>query len=564
MVEKQRVLIIGVDAATFDLIEPWISEGRLPNLAKLVEAGSSGRLASTLQPATAPAWVTMMTGVNQGRHGLYDFVRRRPGTYAIEVTNGSHVGSPTILELLSQAGMRVISINVPYTSPPRPINGVVVGGPFAPVLTPDTVYPPDFYTALRDVVPDYFVFPEYRPQASDPLGDLASVLLREIEQRETLSRHLLRTAAWDLFMVVFMATDEAHHTYWAAMEAAETDPLARYRHVIRDVYVRVDQAIGTLIEAANAGGSLAPNVFVLSDHGAGRFRAMINLNHWLAGAGLFAFRTHTDNPMLRHSSHWLRQLAHSYRRHVPTPVRKAIRTRLGARRFDQAKGEFETALVTSTVDWGRTRAYALGVGGNIFVNLRGREPQGQVEPGAEYEQVRQTIIQQLGELTDPETGQRVVRRIHRREDLYHGDCLAEAPDLIVEWMDYAYWGKASFEHPATPVFQPQHFFDFSTQPLSGSHRPEGILIGQGPRVKRGGRHTGARLLDVAPTILHLLGVAPAAALDGRLLDEWLTQPNGGDTVLTVEPALTSHGLTKAYTAEEAQLVTERLRALGYL
>ncbi len=448
MSETERVLIIGVDSATFDLIEPWVAAGHLPNLAKLMAEGAWGPLASTLQPATAPAWVTFMTGVNQGRHGLYDFVRRRPDSYAVEVTNATHVGAPTFFDLLSQAGRRVISVNVPYTSPPRPINGIAVGGPFAPAMTPELVHPATFYPKLRELVPDYFMLPEYKAQAADPLSDLAAALLKEVEQREKLSLHLLRTEPWDLFMVVFMATDEAHHTFWSAMEAADGDPLARHRHVIFQVYQRVDQAIGALIAEARAEGRPEPTVIVVSDHGAGPFRAMINLNHWLAGAGFFAFRADAASPVLRQSSNLLRRAAHGYRRHVPSRLRAMIRARLGARRFDQVKGDFQTALVTAAVDWSRTQAYALGVGGNLYVNLRGREPRGIVAPGAEYEQVCADVIRQLSELTDPETGQRVVKRVHRREALYHGPFLDQAPDLIVEWADYAYWGRASYERPA--------------------------------------------------------------------------------------------------------------------
>ena len=564
MADTTRVLVIGVDAATFDLIEPWVAAGHLPNLARLMASGSCGRLQSTLQPATAPAWVTFMTGVNQGRHGLYDFVRRRADSYAVEVTNSSHVGAPTLFELLSQAGKRVISVNVPYTSPPRPINGIMVGGPFAPAMTPDMVYPPAYYETLRQIVPDYFVLPEYKAQAADPLGDLAGRLLAEIDQRERLSRHLLRTEAWDLFMVVFMATDEAQHTFWSAMQAEATDPLARYRHVIRSVYERADQAIGALLAEARAEDGTEPAVIVLSDHGAGPFHAMINLNHWLAQAGYFAFRTDAASPVLRGSSDMLRRLAHAYRRYLPARLRALIRSRLGARGFDRVKGEFETALVTTAVDWGQTQAYALGVGGNLYINLRGREPQGIVAPGAEYDAVRQAISHKLASLRDPQTQALVVRRVYRREELYHGQYLDRAPDLIVEWADYAYWGRASYEKPATPIFQDQRFFDFSDQPLSGCHRPQGILIGHGPRIRAGASIVDAHLPDVTLAVLDLLNVVPVRPLDGRPATGWLLPDASLDPAHPVETTAPELGPAQEFTPEEAQLIADHLRALGYL
>jgi predicted AlkP superfamily phosphohydrolase/phosphomutase len=432
-------------------------------------------------------------------------------------------------------------------------------------MAPEMVYPASYYDTLRQIVPDYFVLPEYKAQAADPLGDLAGRLLAEIDQRERLCRHLLRTQPWDLCMVVFMATDEAHHTFWSAMQAAGTDPLARHRHVIRSVYERVDQAIGALIGAARAEAGSEPTVIVLSDHGAGPFRAMINLNHWLAKAGYFAFRTDAASPVLRGSSDMLRRLALAYRRYLPARLRALIRARLGARGFDRVKGEFESALVTTAVDWGQTRAYALGVGGNVFINLREREPQGVVAPGAEYEAVCQDIIHRLSALRDPETGQAVVRRVHRREELYHGPHLDQAPDLIVEWADYAYWGRASYERPETPIFQGQRYFDFSDQPLSGCHRPQGIFIGHGPRIPAGARLAEAHLPDVTLAVLDLLNVVPVTPLDGRPAGEWLLRPSASDDPAQLVDAQPSPpGPVQDFTPEEAQLITDHLRALGYL
>jgi predicted AlkP superfamily phosphohydrolase/phosphomutase len=173
-------------------------------------------------------------------------------------------------------------------------------------------------------------------------------------------------------------------------------------------------------------------------------------------------------------------------------------------------------------------------------------------------------MHQLGELTDPNNGQHVVRRVWRREDLYHGPFLSEAPDLIVEWVDYAYWGRASFDQPTTPVFQAQRFFEYSSQPLSGSHRPQGILIAHGPRIQPGAKHAGAQLQDVATTVLHLLQVAPTTPLDGKLLSDWLLEPDSLDPTQPVDPAIPDELPQHDYTAEEAQVIAERLRALGYL
>jgi predicted AlkP superfamily phosphohydrolase/phosphomutase len=558
---NRRVLVIGLDAATFDLIDPWTAEGHLPNLARLMSTGSRGRLASTLQPVTAPAWVTFMTGVNQGKHGLYDFVRRRPNGYDLEVTNASHIGAPTIFEIASRAGRHVVSVNVPYTFPPSQINGVMIGGPFTTTVTRDLVSPPTYFDVLKTVVPDYFILPDYDPRAADPLAAFASKLLEEVELRERLGLYLMQTEPWDLFAIVFMATDEAQHSYWSCIDAPSDSPLSPYRHVIRDVYQRIDQAIGAFLAQVAADGSQRETVVViLSDHGAGALRWMINLNQWLAEAGYLSFRT-DHSPLMWLRAYGAKRLAYLYRRYAPARVREFIRTRLGARGFSRVKGELESAVLTSMVNWKQTHAYSIGAGGNIFINLQGREPAGIVQPETEYERLRHAIAQTLLTLCDPETGRPVIRRVYRREELYHGPFASQSPDLVIQWSDYAYWGRGVYGGQA-PVFEAQRHFDFSDQPLSGAHRPDGILIIQGPGIKSAVQVEGAALQDLAPTILGILGIPIPEYMDGVVLRHAFVN----DAIETSSESLTQpeSGREFDYTPEEAAQITQHLRDLGYL
>jgi len=564
-VAQKRVLVIGLDGGTFDLIEPWAAEGYLPNLAHLMSDGCHGYLASTLQPTSAPAWVTFMTGVNQGKHGLYDFVRRRPDGYNLEVTNASQVVAPTMFDIASQLGRRVVTVNIPYTFPPRSINGVMIAGPFAPAVTRDMVFPTAYFDVLKAIVPDYFILPDYNPRVAEPLAAYADRLLQGIEMRERLSLYLLQTEPWDLFTVVFTATDEVQHAYWHCQDAPEGSPLALYRHVIRDVYRRVDQAIGAIMAQVNANSHRRETiVIVMSDHGAGPLRWMINLNRWLAEAGYLQFRTDSASPL-----RWLwaargKRLVYTYRRYVSAKMRTAIRTRLGAHRFDRIKGGVESVLLTSTIDWRHTRAYALGAGGNIFINLKGREPAGIVQPGTEYERLRQEIADALATLSDPETDHPIVRRVYRREELYHGPFLDQAPDLVIQWDNYSCWGRGRYDSQA-PIFEAQSHFEFSDLPLSGAHRPEGILIVSGPGIRSGIQIKRARLLDLAPTILSLLAIQPPPEMGGHLLHDVLLE---GETEhilqATAEGGIGASGRRFDYSPEEAEKISQHLRSLGYL
>ena len=559
-------MVIGLDGGTFDLIEPWAAEGYLPNLARLMSGGCRGCLASTLQPTTAPAWVTFMTGVNQGKHGLYDFVRRRSDGYNLEVTNASHIGAPTIFDIASQLGCRVISVNVPYTFPPSSVNGVMIGGPFAPTVSRDLVFPPTYFDEFKRVVPDYFIIPDYDSRVADPMTVFAGKLLQAIELRERLSLHLLQTETWDLFTVVFRIIDDAQHAYWHCQDAPEGSPAARHRHVIRDIYQRVDRAIGNVMAQVAADNQERETVVVvMSDHGFGPFRCMINLNRWLAEAGYLRFRTDNTGSLRRLRSAGIKQLAHVYRSYVPAKTRAMIRSRLGARRFNRVKEDFESALLTSSVAWDQTRAYVLGAGGNIFINLEGREPAGIVKPGAEYERLLQELADGLSALSDPETGNSIVRRVYRREELYSGPFLDQAPDLIIDWKDYAFWGRGRYDSQGTPVFETQRRFDFVGMPLTGSHRPEGVLIVNGPGIRSGTHIEGARLRDLAPTIMGILGLPVPGYMDGSVLHRAFVDGAIASTVSDSMSLSTSPpGGEFGYTPEEEAEISQHLQDLGYL
>ncbi len=559
--KQKRVLIIGLDGATFDLILPWATAGYLPNLSRLMTEGYRSSLISTLQPLSAPAWVTFMTGVNQAKHGLFDFVQRRSGDYALEVTNASHIHAPTFYEIASQQGRRVITVNVPFTSPPRPVNGVVVGGPFAPALTRDMVYPSSYFEVVESIAPDYYILPDYDSSAADPLSDYARKLFKGITLRERVVLYLLESEPWDLFQVVFMAPDEAQHTYWKFQQ----DEQSGYDYVIRDVYRRIDQAIGKILkQIANDGDDRATVVIVMSDHGGGPLHLMVNLNRWLSDAGYLSFQaSSTTDPWIRVKGRLLEAVAHTYRRYVPARVRLDLRTKLGIERFDRLKGNLESALLASSINWKQTRSYSQGSGGNIFINLKGREPEGIVEPGAEYEQLCQEIAERLMRLVDPETGKPVVARVHRREELYKGPFLEQAPDLIIEWRDYSYWGRGRYDSQS-PIFETQERFDMSDQPLSGAHRMEGILLAHGEGIRSSTEGEAAQLVDLAPTILGLLDLPIPRYMDGTVLSA-LLEASIVDGLEFSEDSFEVPSLDEfTFSSNEEDRIEQHLKNLGYL
>lgn len=558
----RRILVVGIDGGSWDLMTPWIAGGVLPNLAHLCRSGATGLLASTIHPVTTPAWTSFLTGQQQGRHGIYDHVRRRPGTYRLQITNASMIRVPTIFDHLGRYGLRSVSLNVPYTFPPRPISGLMVSGLFAPTVGPEITYPPELFAEIIRIAPEYVVNPDFDPHAPIPLQRYLDALLASVEQRFKVAEYLMRREEWALFIVVFTATDQAQHAFWHFMKA---DPITcpegfRYRNAIRDVYQTIDTGLARLLDLVD-NDTL---VIVMSDHGAGELYRWVHLNRWLADSGYLAFRTDRREQNWRSSA--LKRVGSAYKKHLPVEWRAYIRKWLGIR-FERVKSEFESQLFASPIVWEKSRAYSVGACGNIFINLKGREPAGLVEPGGEYEALRDEIAHKLLELRDPDSGALLIERVYRREELYHGPYLDQAPDLVIKWRDYRYWGRGRYDQNVPPLFEPPSTWDFSELPLTGTHRPEGVLIACGPGISPGTTLNGARIIDLTPTFLAFLGLSIPADMDGRVLTDlfepgFLQPTCEGEVVGTEGTTEAASGVNLS--EEDEKKILKRLGELGYL
>ncbi len=552
----RRVLVIGLDGATWDLMTPWIEAGRLPHLGRLRAAGGHGPLASTIHPLTTPAWVSFMTGRQQGQTGIYDHIHRRPGSYDVEIMDATRIKAPLLFDYLGAANLRSISINMPLTYPPPPIHGLMVSGLFGTLVGPGITNPPSLYQRIAEAAPGYVVHPDFKPQARDPLGQHVQDLLESIDNRFRTAEMLLREEAWDLGIVVFTAPDQIQHAFWHAMEAGGPHETAIY-----DVYRRIDDQLPRLLDLAGDDAL----ILLMSDHGAGKLHAMVNLNRWLADEGYLAFR---GTRAVSQRASLIKRAAVAYKRFLPAAARAWVRRHLtGA--FTRAKEVMESNLFAAPIDWEHTRAYALGACGNVFINLQGREPNGVVPPGPAYEALRDEIAGRLAALRGPE-GQLLVEAVRRREEVYHGPYLDLAPDLVVIWRDYGFWGRARYDQNAPELFETQFAWDFGILPQSGTHRPDGVLIAAGPGIPADLAIEGARLIDLAPTILAYLGVPVPGSMDGAALTRLFA--DAPLTVRYVEDGQESNGdagsgppeETFRFTDEEEAKVMRRLEELGYL
>jgi predicted AlkP superfamily phosphohydrolase/phosphomutase len=528
------LLIVGLDGATFDLLGPWLAAGYLPAMARLQQEGVSGPLASTTPPVTPAAWATFMTGKNPGRHGIFDFFQpHSPDPDRPRMVNATDMMARPFWHYLSQAGRRVGVLNVPVTYPPQPVNGFVVPG----LLSPDegaTTFPRDILAPYRAELGPYRLVPRlaYHPRRIDDfVAELRHVTATQL-------RYALRLAqdhATDFLMVHFFAPDLAQHKLWHTQD--ETHPwyrpalAARHGTAIRDLFSQIDEGLAALLALLPA----ETTVILMSDHGFGPQHTVVNLNIYLLQSGLMALKAEA-RVRLRAWAAAQRWLAGA-----------ALRLwRLAGR---------ERLLGFADVDWAKTRAYARGHMGQIYLNLRGREPQGIVSP-ADYHSVRAEIMAILNSFRHPAGKRPLIETILTNESVAHGPHLYDGPDLHVI-MD-------GCRAVAYPLFAAGGRL-VTEQPLvdSGNHRPEGIFIAAGPQVQRGGAPAGARLLDLAPTALHLLGTAIPADMDGRVLEEIFTDAFKRRPI-AYQPAQDAGSQPLALTPQAEDLLTRRLRSLGYL
>jgi predicted AlkP superfamily phosphohydrolase/phosphomutase len=562
-----RVFMIGWDGATFDLILPWVKQGLLPNIGKLLENGVHGPLRSTIPPWTFPAWNSFMTGQNPGKHGIFDFFRARAGSYDVEFVNGGHRRSPTFWQLLSRAGRRVVAISIPCTFPPEPVNGVMISGFDFPGEGPGSfidakgVHPPEFYAELlREVGPHPIDTPIARDiNAGRPEVALEKVL-HTIRSKAATARYLLNRS-WDCFMVLFGESDGAGHQFWKYCDPHS--PLFVDRPAMRDsilrIYQELDRQTGALIAALPADTT----ILMMSDHGfGGASDWVIYPNRWLEEKSFLTFRNGC-------SARWSRcgeRLKHWGSAHFPAWLQRFL-----YRCAAPLLGRFESRIRHGMTDWSRTEAYFEE---NPYfpvlrVNLKGRQPHGTVEPGAHYEAVRDRLIGELESWRHPETGARIVEKAYRREEIYSGPHTREAADVIPKWAlheGYNYSFRLSSKSAAGVWIERlggrQEYASYFNN-KSGSHRDDGIFLACGPDIPAGQRVETARIIDLAPTILHMLGVAVPADMDGRILNE-VVAAEAARTDATPLPAPSVSTDNGAYSAEDERKIAERLQALGYV
>jgi predicted AlkP superfamily phosphohydrolase/phosphomutase len=467
-----------------------------------------------------------MTGLNPAGHGVYDILEHKPGANRRLPITYRSIKARTIFDDISAANKTSVVANIPLTFPTPEIAGKVVAGGVLPAARSYT-YPPELQEELDAKAPfpiNGMSWTTYRNRPEAFLEECARVT----EKRQTAFEYLLDTTAWDFAVIGYMATDRIQHCLIEYIhpehpryDELKDTPVAAQT---RALYQQLDTGLGKLLERTNENDL----VIFMSDHGHQPCVRACTMDRVLEQLG------------------WARFSKGSF---VTNLIRWGPGRRIARRIYDILKLHGKVALPASPLDWSSSRAYTsvTSTGEGVSLNLKGREPQGIVDP-KDYEKLRDELAEALAGFIDPKTGRSPIKKIYRKEEVLHGKYLDWGPDLLLV--------------PA-PLYSLTHARSAVEDAdwLSGDHRLEGVVVATGPQVQRGELSETAELIDLGPTAMAALGIPSSVPRDGKVLTQIV-----GDLKLVVSD--TGGGQTEGgdsgLTSEEEGEIEAHLRGLGYV
>lgn len=536
----ERLLIIGLDGATFDVLDPLMAEGRMPRLKEAVASGASGVLRSTTPPITPSAWTTFLTGKQPGSHGIIDFERYDVHTNRLRFNSTrclDHVR--TIWQVLGGHGFRVGSINVPMTYPATPVNGFMISGFETPGPDSDFVYPPNLKSRVLQRWPDPTLRAKWRRRmlsGGKLFAQNVAYLSDSFHQGAAMARDLGDEHGWDVLMLVFKLVDNLQHKTWKYLDPRWSDRNPTRRDIAKQCFEELDKAVGDLLDYASKHGA---TVLMVSDHGHGSLEGKVQPNLLLKQWGYLRLRGSGAQEVTRGRYLWDRLRG---------------RTKKFAR-----DGTVEHDLA---VDFSTTKACVMhaGMAGFLYINLEGRQPTGIVAP-CDYEPLRDELKARfLGsecQALDPRGNAiQLFAEVHKPEELYgvSREDQPWLPDLLLTPHESLACVRKIRGRRAVRWLPYRR--------LEGTHRPDGVLIATGPGIAQ---RTDIRshIVDCAPTILAALGLRIPDDMEGRVVTEIFERAPIVETETAGVVAAPSRD-KDVFSAEELKQIKDRLSDLGYL
>ncbi len=576
--------MIGIDAATFDLINPWIND--LPNLKKLIGDGASGELFSRL-PITAAAWTSAATGKNPGKHGLFEFTERMENSYFdLQPVDSKDRKCDAVWNILSREKKKVIVVHYPMTYPPEEVNGIMVSDVITtPSITSNFAYPPDIKIELMKQITDFRItINEMFKDGSGKEDIYLSELMKLTESQKNTALYLMKKYEWEFFFIEIHAVDLVCHFFWKYMDKTHPnhDPELekKYGSAIFQIYKNVDDVVGKLLQNITDDVS----VIVMSDHGVGPLYKYVYFNNFLLDKGLMKIK----GGFLPQLKYWLFKNGFTVDNCLKIIPRKTILYLLGNNKKNNKTdtkdvGKIEDTnkekrrkrlsipnpfLSYSDVDWSQTKAYSIGFISPIYINLMGREPHGIIQKGDEYKKIVGEVINELNYIKDSDTNEKIFDYALTKE-VFSGKYSNKAPDIAVIMKDMAYIGRDvnAYYPPFFSAFRTNKLMEPSViQDISGTHRMNGIVILKGNNIKEKFIIKGAEIEDIAPTILYLMDLKIPKDMDGKVLIDAFEPHYTKDKPVIYTDMMEEKNEKDsiAFSKDDETKIKERLRNLGYL
>ncbi|MEA2056034.1 MAG: alkaline phosphatase family protein [Candidatus Thermoplasmatota archaeon] len=503
MRKNPKVIVIGLDGGTLDLMNPWMDRGKLPAFEKIRKQGVYGKLRSTTPYYSAPAWVSIVTGCQPGKHGIYDFFHT--DTSSKKLVNSRYRKTQAIWNFLTDNGNKSIIVNVPGTYPPEKINGVMITGLLTPSPEANFTYPKyikenlvegklgkyELEQVAVDDIPKNLTA-RYAPEK------FAGQINNMTASHATVTMNLMKEHEWDFTMVVFRGTDDAQHLLWGQKD------------LILSCYQTADDYINRMMEQYPDA-----TFIIVSDHGFGKPKKYLYVNNLLYDAGYLEAASNPNcnlNSLIALSFDKLSRIIF----HM-VPLQKLVRSPIG-RKFILSGGG------NNTIDFSHTKAFYHSIcSRGIRINLKGKYEHGVVDK-ENYEKLRTEIIMLLRNLKDPETKKNIVKEIYRWEEIYGENAVNDPLDIVFD-LEEEYGAQELLQPPeglrhafrskneSMSILSPPGFYEWA-----GDHRPEGIFFMYGKNVKSN-QKINASVVDIVPTILAAMNNPIPKHIDGRVIKE---------------------------------------------
>jgi predicted AlkP superfamily phosphohydrolase/phosphomutase len=522
---SERAFVLGLDGVPWRLIERWSDEGELPNFARMREEGASGRLESTRPPTTPLAWPSIATGVWPDKHGIYGF-QNLSSEYTHEMYTSRDLAQPALWDLLGPAHVG----NVPMTYPAREIDGTMVTGMMTPSTDREFTHPPDLRDEIEARVPEYEISLDYHEYGDRP-DDFEAAVDEMLANRRELMRLQMDRAGddWQLFFFVYTAPDRFQHLVWDMDRL-----LAHYR--------KLDAVLGEVIEYTDDHDA---DLYVVSDHGFGPIEDLVHVNRLLERDGYLS-RREDDGTRGALASLGISRDAITGALNRVGISEEALVQSLPRRLVDSVAEQIPGDHALYDVDFERTVAFVHDTG-NCYINDAGRFADGVVAP-SEVPEVKADVRAALESATDADGDP--LLEVSDGDELFPTD--DRSPDLVVS-------GRGTYE--ARNAIADEVLGDTGT--YEASHRSEGIVCCRGPSIDAGATLRGARVVDIAPTLLHGIGEPVPENADGRVLFDAFDEdaPPSGTKVDRTTVSRTDPGEA---VDEDFDDVEDRLKGLGYM